>query len=85
MTSWREGWNGNGKDRVLVVRTLWSKLVYTKLEPGLKGLGFMENCALTARTEMRNCLFAPVRGRKKKCDGTIVSTSLPNSISKAVL
>lgn len=44
----------------------------------------MKNGAMTARTEMRNCLFALVGGGKK-CDGTIVSISWPNNISKAVL
>lgn len=43
----------------------------------------MKNGSLTDTTEMRNCLFAAVGG--KKCHSTIVSISWQNSISKAVL
>ena len=66
-----------------VVRSLWAG-VHKRRELGLKGQGSMKKCTLTARTEMRNCLFAPVGGGGE-CNGTIVSTSRPNSISKAVL
>lgn len=59
------------------VTTLWPKLVYRKAVAVVEGSGLYEKWCSDSR------LFAPVRGRKKKCDGTIVSTSLPNS--KAVL
>lgn len=49
-----------------VVRSLYLRQMHTKRqELKLKGLlGFEKKCALTARTELRNCLFAPVGGKK---------------------
>lgn len=47
-----------------VVRSLRLRIVYTKAGAWVEGAGFYENGAPTARTEMRNCLFAPVGGEK---------------------
>ncbi|KAI9519712.1 hypothetical protein NQZ68_025851 [Dissostichus eleginoides] len=58
------GRDGNGKDQACGKEPEAEASVYKRLELGLKGQGFMKNDAQTDRTEMRNCLFAPVGGEK---------------------
>lgn len=55
-----------GKSRPVVKKPVaQTSSVHNGRKLGLKSWGFMKNGALTARTEMRNCLFVPVRWKKK--------------------
>ena len=58
-------WNGMEMEqtRPVVEEPVADVSVHKEWE--LMGWGFMKNGALTARTEMRNCLFSPVGGGKK--------------------
>lgn len=66
-----------------VVRSMWLRLVYTKTDAKVEGPGFYEKwCSDSHSKDKKLSVFTK---RRKKYDSTIVSTSWPNSISKAVL
>lgn len=68
-----------------VVRSMWLRLRYTKADAKVEGPGLYEKwCSDSHSKDEKLSVFTKRRG-EKKCDSTIVSTSWPNSISKAVL
>lgn len=60
---WLEGgWGGWTKP---VVKSLYLRQIFKKAGADDEGPGSVKKRVLTARTELRNCLFAPVGGGKK--------------------